>query len=462
VRVLVPLLIAAIATASCGGDSGAPPAGGSPPATGPDIPISGSPRLAWSQRAPTLDVARSYTFLLYVDGARTPLSGASCAAAGDGFECSAPLPALTSGRHVLELSTQDPGSGLESARSAPLGVTRNAQRSGNGGQLTSQSPPRGDPSLPAIIGCIEGPSGICFSTTVIADNLGPVERMVALPDERLLVLFAGGIVRILPNGAPDRLDLGRFQEPVDVADIAVDPEFQTNRYVYLAVVGTDADGRRTAAVVRMRELADRLGEAATLAVDLPAGAGRPAVSVGPDLLLYIAIPSSDRQSNAGGPYEGLVLRLTRDGRAAGQERLASPVFSTGRARPAAFAWLDREHLLLGASDGFGVVRVGAAQGGWPVSMATLPLSSINGPETLETVARGADAAASLFVLGSAPRLLYVARVITGERTEIRSMDPIPLGRFVPGALAVGGNGDPMVAGSDEPGAPVRVLRLRFR
>src|SRR6185503_13513076 len=110
-------------TTSCGDDSRTP--------TQPGDGVGGTPapapqvsRIAWSQAAPSAAVVQAYSFILFVDGTRTTFTGATCSGspAPAGFECSGPLPALSAGRRVLEISTLDPGSRLESPRPGPLAI----------------------------------------------------------------------------------------------------------------------------------------------------------------------------------------------------------------------------------------------------------------------------------------------------------------------------------------------------
>lgn len=87
------------------------------------IPITGSERLGWSQPGGSLDEVSALRFRLSIDGTPVELTGVSCApaAAAGRYDCSAPLPRLSAGRHVLSLSAVD-GSGLDGPASATLVV----------------------------------------------------------------------------------------------------------------------------------------------------------------------------------------------------------------------------------------------------------------------------------------------------------------------------------------------------
>ena len=88
----------------------------------PSSTLTGSERLAWSQPAVPAQ-ASSYTYRLYVDGVPVPLEGAACTVSSPGlYDCTAPLPRLSSGRHVLEVAAVS-GEGVESPRSPSITVT---------------------------------------------------------------------------------------------------------------------------------------------------------------------------------------------------------------------------------------------------------------------------------------------------------------------------------------------------
>jgi hypothetical protein len=169
--------------AACDGDAARPE-----PGTGSSPPPAG-PRIAWSQQAPSLAVVQGYSFVLFIDEARAPLTPVSCAGVTGpaGFECSAALPPLSPGSRLLALSAVDPGTGLESTRSSQLRVDV-----GSDGRPL----PRSVPSTAALSVLDEVPSTVCttagtstcFAVGVIATAVGPVRRLLPLPDGRLIVL----------------------------------------------------------------------------------------------------------------------------------------------------------------------------------------------------------------------------------------------------------------------------------
>jgi hypothetical protein len=118
----IELLICCLIGGACGRSAPAPPTV-SPPA-GVET-INGTERIGWDQTAANPTELAAIRFVLYVDGARTELPGAECAAisGATGYPCAARLPPLSAGNHTLEIAaTVQDGGLLESARSAALRV----------------------------------------------------------------------------------------------------------------------------------------------------------------------------------------------------------------------------------------------------------------------------------------------------------------------------------------------------
>ena len=350
-RAIALAFICPVVVSAAGCDDRQP---GQPDAGAPGTQAPRVSRLAWSQGAPSADALQRYSYVLFVDGARTTFAGASCAGTTTlaDFACSGPLPALPSGRRVLEVSAVDPATGLESPRSATLTVDVGSD--GHPTPLLSQKDApvsvyvETPPSAPTTA-CAAGTPPACFTVSVIATDIAPVRRLLPLPDGRVLLLFASGAITILPSGTPERPEFSRARDgsSVGVADVAVGPDFQTNRFLYFATTALSAVGQRTVSIVRVRELADRVGEPATVVADISAAAdGNPALSIGPDGRLYLAMPGpTDGRTG----YAGHVLRFTRDGKAAGHERSGSPILARGHARPTRLAWDAASRLLLASA-----------------------------------------------------------------------------------------------------------------
>jgi hypothetical protein len=462
---MVASLLASIA--ACDGDAPRPePDAGSGP-------TPGAARIAWSQQAPSLAIVQGYSFLLFIDEVRTPLSTVSCSGASGspGFECSASLPALSPGSRVLALAAVDSASGLESARSNPLRVDV-----GNDGRPVPRSV--GPTPAPALGAQHDVPSTVCttagttrcFTVGVIATAVGPVRRLLPLPDGRLIMLREDGTLTVFPSGASERPPLMRDDTGSGwaVVDVAADPEFATNRFLYFATLG-GGPGRREVSIIRARELADRIGEAAAIVAGLPTTTlGEPVISVGSDHHVYLAMPLDPAVEKQ--LYDGHVLRFTPDGAAAGHARSGSPVLAQGSIRPMSFAWADRAGLLV-ASSGPGespLARVSfdARPGEWPAALvpaggADAGVFSAGVRGVAFDTGTGGRPPGRLAVLGVSPETLYIATLTDGESPRLASVESLPLGSLTPTAAVFTHNGDLVVAtrgGDDLVGTRLLLLR----
>ena len=121
----------AVMTMACGRKTEAPSATPAPNATAPAEHVAGSERFGWTQSASNRRELSTFHYVVYVDGARVELTDVAClppaSPASTEFECSAPLPPMSTGTHALELVMfiVDEGGGVrESPRSAPLMITK--------------------------------------------------------------------------------------------------------------------------------------------------------------------------------------------------------------------------------------------------------------------------------------------------------------------------------------------------
>ena len=89
-------------------------------------PADPSKRLGWDVPGQAVTVAQASGYNLYIDAATTPvgLQSVSCASgggSGPAVTCTAPIPAMTPGTHLITL-TQTSGT-AESAKSTGLSIT---------------------------------------------------------------------------------------------------------------------------------------------------------------------------------------------------------------------------------------------------------------------------------------------------------------------------------------------------
>jgi glucose/arabinose dehydrogenase len=165
------------------------------------------------------------------------------------------------------------------------------------------------------------------------------------PDGRLFVTERPGRVRIVTLGGSSELALtldGVFnQGEAGLLGLALDPQFSTNRFVYLYYSAT-VSGGAVNRIVRYREVNSRLGERAVLLDNIPAATihdgGR--LRFGPDGLLYASAGDASNANIAQdvASLAGKLLRLNRDGTTPSENRFSSPVFSYGHRNPQGFDW----------------------------------------------------------------------------------------------------------------------------
>ena len=352
---MVAWFVAALTTA-CGGSQSTPAQGSPSPLSSSQKPPGGGTsvqHLGWDQYAPNAEELRRYAFVLYVDGALTPLANATCGSlAGDTSTapCSAPLPGLTSGQHTLEMATRMTENGvvLESARSAPITYTMGATGFASGTAEANSTIPgagtgaaSGDTGSGTGLATGESP----FIVETVLTGLDRPSALARLPDGRLLIAEQGGTIRIaerggvlLPESAAQLPDADPAADAV--VSLAVAPDFEISRHVYVGYGAVDARGSRRGRVVRLREAGGVLGEPAVILDDLPAAVTAPWVAIGPDGSLYVATSSPDDGEAADiGSYAGKILRFGLDGTTPPDNPLpASPLFSYGFRGAAGIDW----------------------------------------------------------------------------------------------------------------------------
>jgi hypothetical protein len=113
-------LLSALAVTACGGSR-------SSGTQSPDAqPISGTERFGWDQPAADAGELATFRYALYVDSTRSEVTDVACSGppSAAGFACTCRLPAMSSGRHTLQIAAfvLDAGTIRESARSTSLDV----------------------------------------------------------------------------------------------------------------------------------------------------------------------------------------------------------------------------------------------------------------------------------------------------------------------------------------------------
>ena len=201
-----------------------------------------------------------------------------------------------------------------------------------------------------------GPITDCVSTaadgtefraeTVVTGLQAPMSLDFA-PDGRLFVLERAGRVWVFEPEQP-RPDLaldvgGDAASRTELLDLALDPEFSDNGFVYVLQAEQGQLESLGLLLVRYQELGNSLAQAAVLLADLPMAAppAGPRIRFGPDGLLYVA-PGGARDADETqdlASYAGKVLRVRKDGAIPGTNPFfASPVYSLGHRQSGGFDW----------------------------------------------------------------------------------------------------------------------------
>lgn len=308
---------------SGGPDGPTPPGSGS----GQAQPITGNERIGWLQAAATREELDTFRYHIYVDNVPIEMQGVSCAAASGGFDCSAPLPRMSVGRHTLSIATFVDGSpGLESDRSVALTVNV-VQALTTGGGTTA----------PATIVTDDG---IRLSVVSLGAGLDDPSDLAIAPDGRIFIsersgriqVFRDGMVR--PASAPSAaVDVGDRR---GVLALALDPEFAKTGYLFAANI---AGGQFR--LVRYQAVGDTLGEGATLLDRIEAGAAPSAtLRFGPDHKLYLGLDDAGDPSRPGdlGSFNGKVLRLNPDGTTPPDQAGGTPVYALNVNQPRGMDW----------------------------------------------------------------------------------------------------------------------------
>lgn len=175
-------------------------------------------------------------------------------------------------------------------------------------------------------------------TEVIAANLNTPWAIDFLPDNRMIFTQRGGDVSILENGtvkSVGSINVNQISES-GLLGIAVDPEFGTNKFIYLYYTGQN--GNRVSRFVLNGKL-----ENETILVDnIPSGqihnGGR--IKFGPDGKLYITTGESNnkplaQEINSTG---GKILRINKDGSVPADNPFGNYVYSYGHRDPQGITW----------------------------------------------------------------------------------------------------------------------------
>jgi glucose/arabinose dehydrogenase len=159
--------------------------------------------------------------------------------------------------------------------------------------------------------------------TVLTKELSFPFSLTFLPDGTMLITQRDGKLRVMgdgkldPNpvlGGPPSFFTGVSGLPGAVhgyMDIALHPQFERNRTLYLSYTKPLGDNRTTFAVARARWTGNSLADVRDIFAGEPGDGGPMPLAFGRDGMLYIATSGGDAQDP--GSYGGKVLRVRDDG-----------------------------------------------------------------------------------------------------------------------------------------------------
>jgi len=300
---------------------------------GGTVAAQSSERLAWNQTGDTSQLR----FRAYIDSNPFDLPDATCNGATPNAECTSPLPALSTGTHSIQLTSVL--AGTESDRSPSITYQKTAAAASY-----SALPLAWDQSAALRVErVITIADGLSFTADVVATGVRGPAQLAWLPDGRLLLSDADGRVRMVRPGEPEGRELALDAEMLTsqragTMGIVSHPDFAQNHLVYLSLLEHGRLDQTTLRVVRLREVGDTLGEAATLFEAPVAGSAveaGPRMAFGPDRLLYLMLPPGMEfvHEPAASTPNASMLRLDGDGRAVSAEPLSGVTSS-----PLAFTW----------------------------------------------------------------------------------------------------------------------------
>jgi hypothetical protein len=415
--------------------------------------ITGRERFGWTQRPSGSPARGPLRFVAYVDGRRVDLPGVTCSPSktSSASECSAPLPEMSPGRHILEVAAIDSTTNVESQRSIRITLT----------VVSAAELPavraRATDAKPREL-CTTEPKPTCYSVEVLAEGLVSPRHLVAIPDGRLL--FSEGEARLVivdANGPRDAYTLpDRVANQVQIHAIAVDPDFTRTRAVYVAVTRSRARSqRRTISVVRMREESGALFESAIVVRELPMAIGEAALAVGADQAVYLAM------DNGAGRVGVARFDGARETRRGGSDRA---VVATDVTLPARLL-VDRNQLWIGRlgaqSPTLRVISVGGAQqrSGVPVIVRLDGWPATSQLRDMAIATSSAAASRTLFLALDGQPALFRA-TLAGTDATTATLQRVPL-EMTPVAVAASADGEAYVLARpmNAPTAAIRLLRL---
>lgn len=190
-------------------------------------------------------------------------------------------------------------------------------------------------------------------TAVVAQNLEVPWAIAFLPNGEMLVTERPGRVQLVSSQNSNTTMVANLPNVKQIGEggllgIALDPDFESNNYVYLYYTYDGSGNNTKNRVVRMTFENGRLENEEILVDAIPGASnhngGR--IKFGPDGYLYIATGDAQEPSLAQNKNSlaGKILRVTPDGKAAPGNPFGNRVYSYGHRNVQGLAWDANENL----------------------------------------------------------------------------------------------------------------------
>jgi len=463
---LGPPLLSCLLALACGGGSGSSSSDNGDNSGG-GVTVRGGERIAWDQPVESPSAASAYAFILYVDGAQMPMTEVRCAdvRSAGGVACSGRLPSMARGSHQLEVSASV--NGFESSRSAPLMVTV-ASVAVQDSTATSGATVIGVAPAPLGTVCFEAGSRECYASHRIAADLEGVTSLVATRSG-LFFVERGRRVRVMTGDTLESTPALTLDDGARITALAVPPDFERSRAVFVAWSERSRSGGETLSVTRYREVAGIFGEGATIVTGLPLPPGGAApIAIDDRGLVYLALPAMKVPDDTPdvAALSHMILRFGSDGSVPATNPQASPVIAHGYANPSSLVWdADARRLWLSGTDPrWGVVsRLDVEKDDrvdWPWLPSPVVTASQASPEVRAlalTAPSGSDQSRHVWLLqdGQGPQRAALVPDRGPLRFSVAQMEA--LGQVV--GVAAGMRGSLLVVSQSETGGVSDLWRL---
>src|SRR3989344_446491 len=204
--------------------------------------------------------------------------------------------------------------------------------------------------LISISGCIfspdapsenTSPQNTQISTEVVAQNLDVPWAIAFLPDSRMIFTERSGKVKILENGIVSEVQGVVQLGESGLQGIAIDPEFETNNYIYLYYTyseDTTLYNKVSRFTLRENSLSDEFVLLEKIPGNVYHDGGR--IKFGHDGFLYITTGDAGTQQNAQdtSSLAGKILRIAKNGTIPSDNPFGNAVYSYGHRNPQGLDW----------------------------------------------------------------------------------------------------------------------------